>query len=116
MNIEDIRLYCLTKQYTTESLPFNDQSLVFKVFDKIFAILSLDEEYSLNLKCETEKALDLREKYIEITPGYHMNKKLWNSINLNGKLTFQFIKQLIDHSYKQVVMKLPKNKKELIKE
>lgn len=115
MNIEEIQSYCLSKKCTTEDMPFDDTTLVFKVCGKIFALLSLDSSFGLNLKCDPLKAIELREQYPSIVPGYHMNKSLWNSIKLNGSLNSKFIQELIDHSYEQVVMKLPlKTRKDLL--
>ncbi|MCB0516089.1 MAG: MmcQ/YjbR family DNA-binding protein [Chitinophagales bacterium] len=108
MNIEEIRFYCLQKAATTESFPFDETTLVFKVADKMFALLSLEVPYSINLKCEPEKALALREKYYFILPGYHMNKKHWNTLQLDDKPPVELIKSLIDHSYDLVVDGLPK--------
>lgn len=99
MNIEEVRFYCLSKEKTEESFPFDDETLVFKINNKIYALLSLSGDARLSLKCNPEKALELREYYPEITPGYHMNKQHWNTIDLNGNLNNTLIKSLIDHSY-----------------
>lgn len=113
MNLEQIREYCLKKKATTESLPFDNETLVFKVVGKMFALLSLSGDGSLNLKCDPEKALELREQYSDITPGYHMNKIHWNTLNLNGQLSEKLVLGLIDYSYKIIVESLPnKLKKE----
>ena len=115
MNIEEIQTYCLSKKCTTEAMPFDDSTLVFKVCGKIFALLSLDGHFGLNLKCDPAKAIELREQYPSILPGYHMNKTLWNTIKLDGSLNSKFILELIDHSYEQVIMKLPlKIRKDLL--
>lgn len=108
MNIEDIREYCLSKKGADESFPFDEDTLVFKVGGKMFALMSLEEGASINLKCEPEKAIELRERYLEIKPGYHMNKKHWNTVLYNGSLSDKMIKELIDHSYSLVVKGLPK--------
>jgi predicted DNA-binding protein (MmcQ/YjbR family) len=108
MNIEELRDYCLSKKGSTEGFPFDETTLVFKVMDKMFALTDLDGELSINLKCDPEQAAELREEHTEITPGYHMNKKHWNTVSLNGQLAPSFIKKLIDHSYDLVVSKLPK--------
>lgn len=102
MNIEDIRNYCLSKEGVDEALPFDEDTLVFRVKKKMFLLVSLDNPVYINLKCDPEKAIELREHYPEITPGYHMNKIHWNSVALNGKLTSSLIKELIDHSYELV--------------
>ncbi len=79
MNAEEIREFCLSMAETTESFPFDDTTLVFKVAGKIFALLNLEGELSINLKCDPELALNLREHYDAVLPGYHMNKKYWNT-------------------------------------
>lgn len=112
MNVENVREYCLKKKAVTESFPFDDTTLVFKVVDKIFALLSLDYPHSINLKCDPQKAIELREYYDEIKPGYHMNKTHWNTVELTGTLNDKLIKELIDHSYDLVAFKLPKKIKE----
>lgn len=116
MNLETIREYCLQKKAVTESLPFDDETLVFKVAGKIFALLSLSGDWGLNLKCNPEKAIELREQYSDIVPGYHMNKIHWNTLNLDGNLPEKLVYELIDHSYLLIVDGLPKNLKiELLK-
>lgn len=112
MNAEEIRLYCLSKHSTTESLPFDEETLVFKVKNKMFALLSLDNTLSINLKCDPEKAIDLREHYPAVLPGYHMNKKYWNSIVIDGSVSDQLIREWIDDSYRLVVDQLPKKDRE----
>ncbi len=108
MNIEDFRNYCLNKPGVTESFPFDDTTLVFKVFNKIFALTDLEEDFKLNLKCDPEKAALLREQYTSITPGYHMNKKHWNTIIIDGTIDDDIIYNLIDHSYDLVFQSFPK--------
>lgn len=112
MNIEDLRLYCLEKKEVTESFPFDDTTLVFKVLGKMFALVNLDDDQSLNIKCDPEKAILLREHYDEVLPGYHMNKKLWNTIILNGTISDNLLKEWIDDSYDLVVENLPKKLKQ----
>ncbi len=101
MNIEEIREYCLTLENTEEGFPFDETTLVFKVHGKIYALLSLDE-HRINLKCEPELAAQLREQFEEVLPGYHMNKKHWNTIVLNGMIPLPYIREWIDHSYSLV--------------
>jgi len=108
MNIEEIRIYCLSKKQTTEGFPFGDDTLVFKVKGKMFALMNLEGELRMNLKCDPEEAIRLREKHDAVIPGYHMNKKLWNTVIADGSITDQLIKKWIDDSYKLVVSKLPK--------
>jgi predicted DNA-binding protein (MmcQ/YjbR family) len=113
MNIEEIRDYCLAKTGVTESLPFNDTALVFKVAGKMFALLDLSEDSrGISLKCNPEIAIELREKHIEVTPAYHFNKRHWNGINLKGSINDSLLKEWIDHSYIIVVDSLPKSKRE----
>jgi predicted DNA-binding protein (MmcQ/YjbR family) len=104
MNIEEIREYCLGKSQVNESFPFGDTTLVFKVSGKIFALLSLDA-VQMNLKCEPDLAIELREQYSSVIPGYHMNKKYWNTILLNGTIPDKLIKDWIDLSYSLVARK-----------
>ena len=100
MNIEEFRDYCLAKSGATEGTPFGEETLVFKVGGKIFAIASLDDlPARVNLKCDPERALDLRDRYQEVQPGYHMNKKHWNTIELGGRIPNAEMRALIDHSY-----------------
>lgn len=108
MNIEEIRAYCLSKVQTTEGLPFGDDTLVFKVKGKIFALMNLEGDLRVNLKCDPEIAIRLREEFDAVIPGYHMNKKLWNTIIVDGRITANQLKKWIDHSYQLVVENLPK--------
>ncbi|MDZ7879733.1 MAG: MmcQ/YjbR family DNA-binding protein [Saprospiraceae bacterium] len=110
MDIEALRLYCLSKKAVTEGLPFGETTLVFKVVDKIFALTSLDTEgCRVNLKCDPERAIDLREQHPDhILAGYHMNKKHWNTVICDEGLNDGLIRELIDHSYDLVVKSLPK--------
>ena len=112
MNIEEIRVFCIQKKAVTEGFPFDETTLVFKVKDKIFALLNLHGDTSINLKNQPEKNIDLREQYPAIIPGYHMNKKHWNTVNMDGSVSAKLLKQLIDESYQIVVDKLPKKLKE----
>lgn len=107
MNIEEFRDYCIRKSGVTEDFPFDEYTLVFKVAGKMFALTNLDGEWSLALKCDPERAIDLREQYPAIRPGYHMNKVHWNTIHMDGSLNDSLICELIDHSYDLVVAKLP---------
>lgn len=113
MNIEDIRAYCLSKKECSESFPFNETTLVFKVFDKMFALLGLDSHH-LSLKCDPKKAIELREKYSMIIPGYHLNKRLWNTILPEKSISDSLLMEWIDHSYAEVVKKFPKKKQKLL--
>lgn len=110
MHIEAFREYCLSKKGVEESFPFDEVTITFKVMGKIFAITGLEESpYSVNLKCEPEYAIELREKYPDdIRPGYHMNKKHWNTVEFETGLEEAFLRELIDHSYDRVVKGLSK--------
>jgi predicted DNA-binding protein (MmcQ/YjbR family) len=105
MNVESLREYCISKKSVTESFPFDDETLVFKVSGKIFALVSLEGDLSINLKCDPVLALELRERYSAVTPGYHMNKKHWNTVVLDGSIADKEILSWIDHSYELVVKK-----------
>lgn len=109
MHIEAIREYCLQKKGVSEELPFDEHTLVYKVKGKIFLIAALESKpLVISLKCEPEKAIQLREQYSSIQAGYHLNKKHWNSITLNGSLNSPQLEKWIDDSYNLVVQKLPK--------
>jgi predicted DNA-binding protein (MmcQ/YjbR family) len=109
MNIESLREYCLSKKGATECFPFDDVTLVFKVCDKMFALTPLDKNLSINLKCDPEKAIELREKYSFVIPGYHMNKTYWNTIVIDHSVPDRLVHEWIDHSYNEVVKNLPKS-------
>lgn len=109
MNVETIREYCLAKENTEEGLPFGEGTLVFKVAGKIFLLLSLDEvPLRFNAKCDPDEAVQLREQYACIIPGYHMNKKHWNTVIVDGSLGDKQLKELIDASYNLVKPKAKK--------
>ncbi|MFK5958310.1 MAG: MmcQ/YjbR family DNA-binding protein [Lutibacter sp.] len=109
MNIEEFRDYCLSKKYVTECFPFDEVTLVFKVANKMFALSGLEHQpATVNLKCDPERAIKLREKYSAIIEGFHMNKKLWNTITIEGDLPQKLLIELIDHSYELVVKGMPK--------
>lgn len=113
MDIETFRNYCLSKKQVTESFPFDTETLVFKVAGKMFALAGLENKpTTANLKCGPARAVELRETHPEITPGYHMNKIHWNTVNIEGNLTNEFIKTLIDDSYNLIIGGLPKNKRQ----
>lgn len=113
MNIEAFREYCLSKKGVTEEFPFDESTLVFKVMGKMFALTGLDRmPFSVNLKCDPDRAIELREYHSEITPGYHMSKKHWNTVNFSGSLPTNIILELINHSYDLVVSGLTKKVKQ----
>ena len=103
MNVEDIRTYTLSKENVEEGFPFGQETLVFKVNGKIFLLVSLDSQpLQFNAKCDPERAIELREEYACIIPGYHMNKKHWNTVIIDRTLTGKQLKEQIDHSYNLV--------------
>lgn len=116
MNIETFRQYCLSKKEVTESFPFDNDTLVFKVCNKMFALTSLTQQpFSMNLKMNVEIVPEWRDKYSDIAPGYHMNKKMWNTVTVsNSNIPKKEILWLIDHSYEEVVKGLPKKDRERI--
>lgn len=106
MNIEEIREYCIRKQGTEESFPFGPDTLVFKVSGKIYLLMGLDAQPArFNVKCDPEKAIDLRETYNCVVPGYHMNKKHWNTVIVDGSVSAKLLKEWIDDSYNLVKKK-----------
>ena len=109
MNIEELRSYCLSKKGVTEDLPFGPDTLVFKVMDKMFLLTGMGRPLQFNVKCQPDRALEWREQYPdEVLPGYHMNKKHWNTIIVDGRLSGRQVKEMIDDSYGLVA---PKKKK-----
>lgn len=108
MNIEMLRDYCLSLPHVTEEMPFGPDTLVFKVGGKLFLLTGLDGPFSINVKCDPEYAVALREEHIAIRPGYHMNKVHWNTIDIDGSLNDEFLRRMIDHSYALVYKSLPK--------
>ena len=115
MDIESFHTYCLSKKGVEETFPFDEVTLVFKVMGKMFALTSLKAEvFRVNLKCDPEKALELREEYPAIIPGWHMNKKHWNTVYFEEGLEDALLIELIDHSYDLVVKGLKKKDRELL--
>ena len=114
MNIEEIRDYCISLKAVTESFPFDETTLVFKVMNKMFCLLSLDK-LQVNLKNDPEKNIDLRAHYPTIIPGYHMNKEHWNTVALDGLIPPKLIIEMIDESYQLIIKSLPKKKQEEFK-
>ncbi|PYM06178.1 MAG: MmcQ-like protein [Verrucomicrobia bacterium] len=109
MDTVEFREYCLTKSDVTEGMPFGETVLVFKVAGKMFALVSLDEVPAIaNLKCDPDLALDLRDRYEQVRPGYHMNKKHWNTVEIEGGIPEAELCKMIDHSYDLVVQSLPR--------
>ena len=112
MNIEELRAWCISKKGVSEDFPFDATTLVFKVMGKMFALTDLEGELTINLKCDPEKAVELRELYSCVLPGYHMSKKHWNTIQVDGSVPDQLIQQWIDHSYALVVEKLTRKQRD----
>lgn len=112
MNIESYRNYCINKKGVTEHFPFDEDVLVFKVMGKMFALSSVEKweegTPSVNLKCDPDRALELRVEYEAVQPGYHMNKNLWNTVAINQDVSDEMIRELIDHSYDLIVSSLTK--------
>jgi len=103
MNVEAISQYCLSKKGAVEDFPFDEETLVFKVGGKMFALIPLEKiPLQINLKCDPEKAIELREQYEDVMPGWHMSKKYWNTIILEGNVRWGELKDWIDHSYDEV--------------
>lgn len=107
MNIEDIRAYCLSKPQATEDLPFDETTLVFRVKNKIFACVSLDNPDYFCMKCDPDYAIELRDRYDGITGAWHWNKKYWNQVTQGAEISDALVRRLIDHAYDEVVKKLP---------
>jgi len=107
MNIEDFRNYCISKKHVSENFPFDKQTLVFKVAGKMFALCDIDDFVSINLKCDPELAIELREKHKGVTPGFHMNKKHWNTVSVLGDIPDSLLRNWIDHSYLLAIKSLP---------
>jgi predicted DNA-binding protein (MmcQ/YjbR family) len=115
MHFDTIQQYCLSKSVVTEEFPFGPETIVWKVLGKMFCLGNIDNFESINLKCDPERALELRESYSQIVPGYHMNKTQWNTVYFDG-LAEKFVFELIDHSYNEVVRKLTKKSREILRE
>src|SRR5213593_4254224 len=109
MDLAQFREYCLSKSQATESTPFGPDVLVFKVAGKMFALAALDEiPATVNLKCDPDVALELRDRYEQVQPGYHMNKKHWNTVEISSGVPEAELRKMIEHSYDLVVRSLPK--------
>jgi len=114
MDIETFRNYCLGKTGVTEDFPFDESTLVFKVMNKIFALVDVDNFQFANLKCDPERALELREKYTCVKPGYHMNKKHWNSVYMDGTVANDLVLSWVDHSYDLIVKGLSQKDRQIL--
>jgi predicted DNA-binding protein (MmcQ/YjbR family) len=111
LNIESFRSHCLSKKGVTEEFPFGENTLVYKVMGKMFALADLELFESINLKCDPEVAVQLREQYASVIPGYHMNKRHWITVLMDGSISDALVNQWIDHSYGLVTASLTKSKK-----
>lgn len=114
MNIERFRNHCIAKPGVSEEFPFDNQTLVFKVGGKMFALTNIDEFRSINIKCDPVLAVELRERYPAVSPGFHMNKKHWNTVLMDGSISDSVIFEWIDHSYELVYLSLSKKIRDLI--
>ena len=113
MHLESLREYCLSKPEATEDMPFGEDVLVFRVGGKMFALAPLDEiPATANLKCDPDLALEFRDRYEQVRPGYHMNKKHWNTVEIDTGMPDTELRKMIDHSYELVVQSLHKAKRE----
>jgi predicted DNA-binding protein (MmcQ/YjbR family) len=112
MNIEEIREFCLSLKGTTEHFPFDEVTLVFKVSNKMYLLTNLDGPLSINVKCNPDQAIMLREQYSSVLPGYHMNKNHWNTVMIDGSISSSIIKNWITESYWLIIRSLPKYKQE----
>lgn len=108
MEINFFRRYCIAKNGVTEDTPFDPDTLCFRVGGKIFAIVDILNFESVNLKCDPELAVEIRERFVGVTPGYHMNKKHWNTVSFDGTIPYSNILEWVDHSYELVFNCLPK--------
>lgn len=112
MNLEEIRLYCLSLPEVTEDLPFDENTLAFRVCGKIFALLSLNSTpLTINLKCEPSLAIELRERYASVRPGYHMNKAHWNTVTLDGSVPRAVVQSWVEHSWQRVAAGLKRDER-----
>ncbi len=114
MTLDELTAYCAKKKGVTYDTPFGPDVLVFRVMSRIFALASIDVFATVNLKCDPERAIELREQYEGIIPGYHMNKQHWNTVDVTGSVPEKLIRELVDHSYDLVKASLPKKVREEI--
>jgi predicted DNA-binding protein (MmcQ/YjbR family) len=116
MNRDDLRDYCLSKPAAVEDFPFGEEVAVMKVMGKMFALLPVGSSAQISLKCDPDWALILRQTYSAVTPGYHLNKQHWNSVDVDGTILDDELREMIDHSYNLVVKSLKKANREKLKE
>jgi predicted DNA-binding protein (MmcQ/YjbR family) len=115
MNIEELREYCIAKKGVTEEFPFDETTLVFKVAGKMFCLTDLEDDFAVALKNLPGKNLELREQFQAVKPGFHMNKKHWNTIEIDGSISDKLMYEFVDISYNLIVQSLTKKKKEELK-
>ena len=115
MNIEELREYCLSLKGVSEDFPFDETTLVFKVSGKMFCLTDLESNFSVALKNNPEKNIELREEFSAVKPAYHMNKQHWNTIRVDGTMPDDMLKNLIDESYDLVVLKLTRKQQQELK-
>lgn len=116
MNILEFRNFCMQFKGVEETMPFDDKVLAFKVLGKVFALTHIDDFKTVNLKCDPERAIELREQYTEVEPGYHMSKKHWNTVRVDGQLRDDLIMEWTKDSYDLVVSKMTKKLQAQLKE
>jgi predicted DNA-binding protein (MmcQ/YjbR family) len=115
MNFRQLRDHCLAKKGATEDFPFGEEVLVFRVMGKIFALTGVEKlPLSVNLKCDPDRAVELRDRWPEVQPGYHMNKTHWNTVELDGSIPDRDVREMIDHSYELVAASLKKREREAL--
>ena len=115
MNIEELRDYCLSLKGVSEGFPFDETTLVFKVMGKMFCLTDTEDKFGVALKNEPEKNIELREEFRAVKPGYHLSKKHWNTIEIDGSISDNMLKNFIDESYGLVVMGMPKKRQQELK-
>ena len=108
MNIEELREYCLSLPHVKEDMPFDEETLVFKVGGKMFCFASLEGNLKMNLKCDPDEAIEMRETFASVLPGFHMNKRHWNTVLIDGSVSDGLLKTWVLNSYKLVIAKLTK--------
>ena len=114
MNIEIFQGYCMAKKGVTEEFPFDNTTLVYKVMGKIFALTGLEKFESINLKCDPEKGAQLREEYASVIPAYHMNKKHWITVLMDGSISDKLVREWVDSSYNLVCQSLTKSQQKAL--
>lgn len=116
MKLESFRKYCISKTGVTEEMPFDEETLVYKVVGKMFALANSIGDLNITLKCDPDKAIELRASYPSVQPGYHMNKVHWNTIYIDGSIEDSYIYEWTDHSYMLIIEKLSRKEKEELSE